>query len=93
MIRVRVHYRAQARVAAGVAEEEITLDGACAPADLIVRIASAHGDGLRRLLLDGNGQPHSTVLLFIGGEQASVNALQPLKDGDVVEILTPMSGG
>jgi len=93
MICVRVRYCAQAHVAAGVAEEEIALDGACLPADLIARIASAHGDALRRLLLDGNGQPHASVLLFVGEEQTSVNARQPLKDGDVIEILPPISGG
>ena len=93
MIRVRVRYCAQANVAAGIAEEEITLDGPCAPADLIVQIASAHGDELRRVLLDADGRPHASVLLFVGEEQTSVNAREPLKDGDVIEILPPISGG
>ena len=92
MIRVRVRYCAQARVAAGVAEEEIALDGACAPADLLAQLARTR-ENLRRVVLGGNDLPHPSLLLFVGGEQVSVNSPQALQDGDVVEIVPPMSGG
>jgi len=92
MIQIVVHYRAQARVAAGVAEETVELEAGCTPADVIVRVAQ-RGENLKRLLLDAEQRPHPSLLVFVGGEQISVNAPQPLKNGDVLEILPPMSGG
>ncbi len=93
MIRVRVSYCGQARAAAGVETEDVELNGACTPADLLVKVAQLRGDNLRRMILDGNAKPHPSVLLFVDGEQISVNAAVALKDGDEVEIVPPMSGG
>jgi molybdopterin converting factor small subunit len=93
MIRVRVNYCAQARAAAGVASEEVELNGACTPAVLLAQVAQLRGDNLRRMILDGNAKPHPSVLLFVDDEQVSVNSTQPFKDGDEVEIVPPMSGG
>lgn len=93
MIRVRVNYCAQARAAAGVAADDVELDGACTPGDLLAKVAQMRGENLRRMILDGNAKPHPSVLLFVDGEQIPANAAQELKDGDEVEILPPMSGG
>lgn len=91
MIRVTVRYCAQARVAAGVASEEVELDGALSPAELLKRISQSRGENLRRMILDANERPHPSVLLFVNGEQ--ISAAVALKDGDEIEILPPMSGG
>jgi molybdopterin converting factor small subunit len=93
MIRLRVTYCAQARAAAGVASDEVELDGLCTPADLLIKVAKMRGENLCRMILDGNSKPHPSVLLFVDGEQISVNAAMTLKDGDEVEIIPPMSGG
>ncbi|HYG76111.1 MAG TPA: MoaD/ThiS family protein [Planctomycetota bacterium] len=93
MIRVRVTYCAQARAAAGVASDEVQLDGACTPGDLLIKVAELRGESLRRIILDSSGRPHPSVLLFVGGEQVPVNAALALKDGDEIEIVPPMSGG
>jgi MoaD family protein len=93
MTRVRVRYCAQARTAAGVEEEDVALENACALADLLVKVAKAHGETLSRVLLGGNDRPHPSLLLFVDGEQVSVNAPQALKDGDIIDIVPPMSGG
>jgi molybdopterin converting factor small subunit len=93
MIRLRVTYCAQARAAAGVASDEVELDGSCTPGDLLIKVAQKRGENLRRLILDGNAKPHPSVLLFVDGEQISVTGALALKDGDEVEIVPPMSGG
>lgn len=88
---VTVRYAAQAGAAAGTASERVDLSGAPTVGDLLVRLAERHGDALRRLLVDGDGRPQESLLLVVGDEQ--VRSGRPLKDGDVIDILTPISGG
>ena len=93
MIRIRVNYCAQARAAAGVASDDIELDGARTPADLLAKAVFARGEKLRRILLDENARPHPSVLVFANGKQLSLTSTQPLLEGDEVEIVPPISGG
>ncbi len=90
---VSIRYMAQLKHAAGVAREQATLDAACSPHELVTRRAACHGEALHRLLLDGAGRLHPTILLFVGDEQATPAAGYLLKDGDQITVLAPIAGG
>jgi len=89
---VTVRYSAQAQAAAGVAAETVALDGARTVADLVKRLAAQHGEPLRNLLLRPDGSP-TAILVVVGDEQVRFDDPRPLRDGDVVSLLTPISGG
>jgi molybdopterin converting factor small subunit len=92
-MRVTVRYAAQAREAAGTAEEQLELEGAGTVGQLVAQVARAHGDPLRRFLVRDDGAPHPSVLVVVGDEQVRVDDPRPLRDGDVVSLWTPISGG
>jgi len=92
-MRVTVRYSAQAREAAGAASEEVELDSERTVRELLVRVARAHGSPLRGFLLREDGAPHPSVLVVVGDEQVRVDDPRALKDGDVVSLWTPISGG
>jgi molybdopterin converting factor small subunit len=91
-VNVTVRYSAQAQAAAGVASESVPLDGARTVRELVARLAERHGEPLRRLLLRADGAP-AAVLIVVGDEQVRFDDPRPLRDGDVVSLLTPISGG
>ena len=90
---VTVEYAAQVKRAAGVASESLTVDAPCTVQQLVAKIADAHGDGLANLLLAPNGALHPSILLFVGDRQVRWDSAAQLHDGDVVTILSPISGG
>ena len=92
-MRITVQYTAQAKEAAGTATEQLDLADGKTVADLLAWLAQQHGDRLRALLMGGEGKPHGSVLLVVGDEQVRPNDPRGLKDGDIVSILTPISGG
>jgi molybdopterin converting factor small subunit len=91
-MRIEVRYLAQLRAAAGQAMEVIAVDPPCTAGELVTRLAEKHGSPLRSLLLDEKGNVQQPLLLFVGDEQVDSPA-RPLRDGDVVTILSPMAGG
>ena len=89
---IGVRYLAQLKLAAGVAAESIDLAHAATVTDLVAAVANRPG-ALRELLLDANGCLHPTVLVFVGDTQADPGATTPLRDGDIVTLLSPIAGG
>jgi molybdopterin converting factor small subunit len=92
-MKVSVRYFAQARQAAGISAEDVEFSGVCSLMEVLGRVSEVRGENLRRLLLDDSGKPQEALLIFVGEEQCSPDAAQSLKDGDVIEIVPPMSGG
>jgi molybdopterin converting factor small subunit len=90
-MQITIHYLAQLRRAAGVAEETVLLDPGATLGRLVHELAQRHGEAFRAMLLDAAGQPQRTLLYAVGDEQASLD--RPLRDGDVVTVLAPMAGG
>ena len=89
---VTISYSAQVRAAAGTPVEKVDLPAPCSPAELVQYLCRLH-EPLRRVLLDGDGKPYASVLLFIGDEQVRWNTPRQVKDGDAISILSPISGG
>jgi molybdopterin converting factor small subunit len=83
---------AQVRHAAGRSAEVVELEGPRSLSELVVRLAGSH-PALRPLLLDGKGGVQPALLLFVGDEQVDALRSRPLRDGDVVTLLSPMAGG
>jgi len=92
-MRVQVRYMAQLRSAAGLAGESVELDGPRSAFDLMAYVAMRHGEALRRLLLGGDGRPQPAILVFVGDAQVTPEDAVPLKEGDVVTLLSPVAGG
>ena len=92
-MRIRVRYTAQLRQAAGTTTETVELDGPCSALEFVERLAERRGDPLRQFLLDADGHARSTILVFVGDEQAVAVRPLELRDGDLVTLLTPIAGG
>lgn len=90
---VVIHYLAQVKQAAGVASESVELDLGATVQQLVRRVVERHGASFQRLLLDGAGELHSSILLFVGQTQVSWEPPQQLKDNDELTLLAPMAGG
>jgi molybdopterin converting factor small subunit len=88
-----VHYLAQVREAAGRATEHLDLERSCSITEFIAEVARRGGERLRQLLLDGQGERQSSLLLFVGDNQVPAGQTVFLRDGDVVTVLSPMAGG
>jgi molybdopterin converting factor small subunit len=89
-MRITVRYLAQLKQAAGIATEVVTSDERT-PHGLLLSLIERHGDALRRLLLDADGEPTATILVFVNDRQ--VEPGMELHDGDVVTLLSPIAGG
>lgn len=92
-MRITVHYMAQLRRLAGVGQETLDVPAGLLIADLLLHLVQGHGDDYRQIVLDAAGQPHRSLLLFVGDDQVRCDSPRPLRDGDVVTLLTPMAGG
>ena len=92
-MQVTVEYTAQVKRAAGVAVESVTLAEPCTVQELVANVAKMHGEGLARLLFASDGVLHPSILLFVGDRQVRWDMAVELQEGDVVTILSPISGG
>jgi molybdopterin converting factor small subunit len=84
---------AQVRQATGRAVEQVEVGEACTVRELLVQQANGGDPALWRLLLNDSGNPQPGLLVFVGDEQVSTDAVRPLRDGDAVTVLSPMAGG
>jgi len=92
-MRVHVRYMAQLKQAAGTASESVELDGPWSALAFVAHLAERHGEPLRQFLLGPEGQLRPSVLVFVGDEQVVAGQSVPLRDGDVLTLLTPIAGG
>jgi molybdopterin converting factor small subunit len=92
-MRITVKYMAQLKQAATVPSEALDVDGPCTAEEVLRRLAERHDERFRRIVLDGNGKVHAALLLFVGDEQVPPGSPHVFRDGDVLTVLAPMSGG
>lgn len=90
---VRVEYTAQLKAALGVGEESVEVNDACSPAELLGQLAQRHGERFRAMVMGENGKKLPWIMLAVGGEAVGFDSPRKLRDGDLVSIMTPMSGG
>ena len=89
-MRVTVEFFGPAREAIGAARLGVDCDMPTTAQDLVTRLARDRGGRLANLLLAGDRLAPS-VLLAINDVQAAGPV--PLKDGDEITVLPPVSGG
>jgi molybdopterin synthase catalytic subunit len=81
---VRVLYFARAREVAGAAEESLELPGGCGTAALLAALRARH-PGLEGVL--------RSCVFAVNQEYVALDQEVPLKEGDEVAIIPPLSGG
>ena len=89
-MRVTVEFFGAAREAEGAARLGIDCDPPTTAQDLVARLARARGGRLARLLLHADRLAPS-VLIAVNDRQAAEPV--PLKDGDEITVIPPVSGG
>jgi molybdopterin converting factor small subunit len=92
-MRITVQYATQVKRAAGVGSETLDVPSSCGIADVVRLVAERRGEALRKLLLDDAGQVQPSLLIFAGDRQIGRSESVALRDGDVVTIMSPISGG
>jgi molybdopterin converting factor small subunit len=92
-MKVVVEFFGPAREATGVARETVEVTEPTTAPDLVVRLARERGGRLARLLLGPDGHLGASVLLAVGDRQMSVDDQGPLRHGDEVLVIPPVSGG
>jgi molybdopterin converting factor small subunit len=90
-VRVTVEYFGPAREAAGLSREVVETEP-CTAVELVTRVAREKGGRFARLLLAGDALGPS-VLIAVGDRQATPDDPIPLRDGDEVAVIPPVSGG
>jgi molybdopterin converting factor small subunit len=90
-VRVTVEYFGPAREAAGLSREVIET-ASCTAVELVTRLAREKAGRFARLLLAGDALGPS-VLVAVGDRQATPDDPIPLRDGDEVAVIPPVSGG
>jgi MoaD family protein len=91
-MRITVRYSAQARTLLGKASEPLELAKPLTVREVVMLLGENHPE-LRRLLLNQQGEPHPSLLLFLDDEQVEAGSAQVLRDGDSISILPPIAGG
>ncbi len=84
-MRVTVKYLAQLKHAAGVASEEVEVEAGCTVSHLLTVLA-LRAETVGRFI-------SPALLVFVDDDLVRFAAERPLRDGDVVTLLAPMSGG
>ena len=93
MVRIKVEYLGIFRdLAGGIREEiiEIPNKETIKLKELIDHLAKRHGSEIRKYIIEGFGEDLS-VLILVNGVHADYEAT--IRDGDIVSILPPASGG
>jgi MoaD family protein len=89
-MRVTVEFFGPARDAAGMSRLLIECAAPCSAHDVVTRMAHEHGGRLASLLLHDD-RLASSVIIAVNDRQAGAD--EQLKDGDVVTVIPPISGG
>lgn len=88
---ITLEYFAQAKMAAGCEREEFDSAQVDRLDSLIEQTCARHGDSLSTILLH-EGMLAPWILVAINGV-ASTDRATTLEDGDVVRLVSPISGG
>ena len=90
---ITVEYSAQIKRAAGTARETVEVAEDATIRDVLIAVCEGREEAFRRLVLTAESDPQPTLLIFAGDEQVRGVAAQPLADGTIVTLLSPISGG
>lgn len=88
-MKITFNYYAQIRRFAGTETETV----AVVPGATVLGALKTlnHGDEFAALLFDASGALHPVIILVVNGVPSAPD--QPVKDGDVVHVFSPVAGG
>ena len=92
-MQITMQYEAQAKRAAGIVSEMIEVSDFSGVSDCIREVADAHGEQLKAILVKPNGEIQPTLLVFLNDAHIVRNDENALSDGDILTLMTPISGG
>ncbi len=92
-MQIHIEYHGQSRSCAGCGTETIEIDDDADFRLVLATLAERHGDLMRNLLFDAQGNVSRTMLVFLGDEQVDWQQPPTLSDGACVTLLSPISGG
>ena len=92
-MKLTIVYTTQIKAALGVGSQQVDLPPPKSTGELLAILAEQLGPDFRRLTLDAAGRPLPSVLVCVGDEQVPAGAPLTLRDGDVVTLLSAISGG
>ena len=92
-MRITIEYSAQIRHTIGVSEETIDLEDFQDLHGLILHLAEKHGQLFKDLILGVEGDLSRMILVNVNGVQVQGRTSANLKDGDYVNLMSPISGG
>lgn len=92
-MKIRVHFEAQVRRAAGIASTAVTIDENASLDELLRTLAETASEPVRNMLIDDAGDRRSTLLLFVNDDHVPLGSPRRLTDDDTVTITSPISGG
>jgi len=92
-MRITLQYATQVKRVAGVGSETVEASAPCGVEDLVRLAVDRRGDALRRMVLDDHGKLQPSLLVFVHDRQVGRGETITLKDGDVVTLMSPISGG
>lgn len=90
---ITVRFETLLKRAAGTDCESVTGEGPLRVEDVIREVAARRGEPLKSLLLDPVGKIRASVLIFVDDGQCSATDARELREGDVVTLMAPISGG
>ncbi len=82
---ITVEYHAQARTAIGSAKETIEIGSGATLSQLLDRLTGTHGEAIGSVL--------QSSLIFLGDRQVRPDSQQKLRNGDILTLVSPISGG
>lgn len=90
---VTVVYTTQIKATLGMAEAVVEVSAGTSAVDLLKQLAEQHGVTFGELVFAAGGQLLPSLLLCIGDKQLTAPGQHTLSDGEVLTILSAISGG
>jgi len=92
-VKIALSYFAQVRQAAGTEAETLNLPDGSDLAAVIAEVVNLHGDELKALVLDDDGNVRPSILLLLNGAPVSRGTSPTLGEGSSVSIFSAVAGG
>lgn len=92
-MRVTVRYWGQVEAAAGRSSDAVDVPDGATAGSVVAKLAAERGSPLRETLVDESGRPRATLMIVVGEEQVGADDPRELRNGDVVTLMPPISGG
>ncbi|MGQ9469042.1 MAG: MoaD/ThiS family protein [Nitrososphaerales archaeon] len=94
-ISITLKYFAMIRDITGKKEESLSLKKGYSVMDVLIKLSEIYGEKISQFIFDEKREPRENLTFLINGQAIKIEDLseRKLKDGDVLVILPPISGG